>query len=72
MVPITVDDLPTPNPLASPSRPQVSELYRRDDVGMLMEEAQEVVEQREQLAEMVTALKRAQAILTEVRDTSLP
>jgi hypothetical protein len=39
---------------------------------MLMEEAQEVVEQREQLAEMVTALKRAQAILTEVRDTSLP
>jgi hypothetical protein len=50
---------------------QVSELYRRENFDALLSENPETVEQRKKLRAMVKALKRAQAILMEVRDTAL-
>lgn len=49
---------------------QVAELYKRENFDALLSESPEVVEQRKKLLTMVKALKRAQAILMEVRDTA--
>ncbi len=46
----------------------VSELYRTDAYDVLMEESEEMVVRRKEVAEMVKALQKAAGILNEIRD----
>eukprot|EP00123_Amoebidium_parasiticum_P017990 comp24061_c0_seq2/m.43226 comp24061_c0_seq2/g.43226 ORF comp24061_c0_seq2/g.43226 comp24061_c0_seq2/m.43226 type:complete len:317 (-) comp24061_c0_seq2:170-1120(-) len=49
----------------------VSRLYKRENLELLLSESPEVVKQRKEAEEMYNALKRASAVLTQIRDTTI-